>query len=212
MVRFDRTERWVHWTTAALFGVCVATALPLYIGALAVLVGRRELLAQVHVAAGLSLPFPFLFACAGRRWGRVLRGDVARLNRWIADDRRWLRSWGRDPLVRSGKFNGGQKLNSAFTAGAILVMVASGVVMRWFSPFPVTWRTGATFVHDVLAVVLVITLAGHVIYALSDREALRSMVRGWIGAAWADHHAPRWREERAAGRGSDHAAQVEPPG
>ena len=47
-----------------------------------------------------------------------------------------------------GKFNAGQKLNAIFVAGCIPVMLATGGIMRWFDPFPLAWRTGATFVHD----------------------------------------------------------------
>lgn len=192
--RFDRVERLAHWMTATLFLVAMATAAALYIGQLSVLVGRRSLVKDVHVVSGLALPVPIVIGILGR-WGRRLRLDLSRLNRWSPDDVRWLRSWSRDPLVQSGKFNAGQKLNAAFTAGAVVLMVATGTIMRWFDPFPLSWRTGATFVHDWLAVGLFFTIGGHIVYALRDGDALRSMIRGWIPAAWASHHAPRWLEE-----------------
>jgi formate dehydrogenase subunit gamma len=74
-------------------------------------------------------------------------------------------------------------------------MLASGSIMKWFGPFPLSWRTGATFVHDWLAFFLVITITGHIGYALRDGDALRAMVRGWIPASWARRHAPRWWDE-----------------
>ena len=58
--RFDRTERWLHWVNATLVGVLVATGAVLYWGDLASLVGRRALIKEIHVIAGLSLPIPFL--------------------------------------------------------------------------------------------------------------------------------------------------------
>ena len=189
--RFDRVERAAHWTTAILVLVAMATAATLYIGALSAAVGRRELMKDVHVLAGLAIPVPLLIGVAGR-WGGRLRTDLSRLNRWSQDDLRWLRSWTRDPLVQAGKFNPGQKLNAAFTAGAVLLLVATGSIMRWFGPFPLSWRTGATFVHDWVAVALFVTVAGHIVYALRDGDALRSMVRGWIPASWARRHAPAW--------------------
>jgi formate dehydrogenase subunit gamma len=201
LLRFDRVERWVHWSSAVLVVVLVASAVPLYVGSIGAMVGRRDLLRQIHVLAGLALPVPFLVAWAGRRWGARLRADVARLNRWSRDDRRWLRSWGRDPHLLSGKFNGGQKLNAAFVAGAVVVMLLTGIVMRWNQPFPVDWRTGATFVHDVVATVLVVAVIGHVLYALADREALRGMAAGTVSRRWARRRAPRWYGEVAGGDG-----------
>ncbi len=194
LVRFDAAERWVHWLSAALFLVLLATGAMLDVGSLSVLVGRRDLVRQVHVYAGLALVAPLLVALAGR-WGAGLRADLARLNRWDGDDRRWLRSWGRDPMLHTGKFNAGQKLNAAFTGGAAIVMLATGVVMAWFAPFPLSWRTGATFVHDLTATALLVTITGHVVYALGDRGAMRAMVRGWVEPGWARRRAPRWYAE-----------------
>lgn len=194
LLRFTGAERLAHWAGAALFAVVLATAAALYVAPLSAAIGRRELLRAVHVWSGLALPLPVLIALAGR-WGAALRDDVRRLNRWTPDDRRWLRSLGRDPYARSGKFNAGQKLNAAFLTGAVLVMMATGAVMRWFEPFPLTWRTGATFVHDWLALAIAAALFGHVLIALRDSDALRAMVRGEISARWAAHHAPGWLDE-----------------
>jgi len=196
LARFDLVERVIHWVNASLFAVLLATAAALYIDPISAAVGRRELVRDIHVYTGLALPVPLIAAMIGR-WGRGFRRDLSRLNRWTADDVRWLRSWTRDPLVRAGKFNPGQKLNAAFTGGAIVLMLATGSVMKWFHPFPLSWRTGATFVHDWVAFALFITITGHIVYALRDGDALRAMVRGWIPAAWARHHAPQWWDEMA---------------
>jgi formate dehydrogenase subunit gamma len=194
VLRFDRTERNVHWYTAALVGVCLLTAAALYFPAVAVLVGRRETVKAVHVYSGLLLPVPYLVARLGR-WRTELRRDVRRLSRLDVMDRRWLRSLGRDPFVQNGKFNGGQKLNAAFVVGAGLLLLVSGSIMKWFAPFPLTWRTGATFVHDWTAFGLLLALVGHVGKALADRDALGAMVRGPVRRSWAERHAPRWLAE-----------------
>ena len=205
LLRFTRAERLAHWAGAALFAAVLATAAALYVAPLSAAVGRRELLRAVHVWAGLALPLPVLAALVGR-WGDALRDDVRRLNRWSPDDRRWLRSLGRDPYARSGKFNAGQKLNAAFVTGAVVVMMATGSIMRWFEPFPLAWRTGATFVHDWLALALGAALVGHVLFALRDSDALRAMVRGDVSRRWAESHAPAWVDESVhAGDESVHA-------
>jgi len=192
--RFDRCERAVHWTTAAVVIVLMATAAVLYIGQLSTLVGRRQLVRQVHVVSGLVLPLPLLLGLVGR-WRLGLAADLGVLNRWNAGDRRWVWSRGRDPSVRVGKFNAGQKLNAAFMAGTGMVLLGTGSIMHWFSLFPLDWRTGATFVHDWTAIALALAVVGHVRMALGDTDALRSMVKGWVPARWAMKRRPRWYEE-----------------
>ncbi|HEX3393187.1 MAG TPA: cytochrome b/b6 domain-containing protein [Acidimicrobiales bacterium] len=194
LARFDVAERALHWANAALFGVLLATAALLYVGQLSALVGRRELVRHVHVVCGLLLPVPLFLALAGP-WRRSVLADLRALNRFDGDDRRWLRSRGRDISVRLGKFNPGQKLNAAFVAGAIGVMLATGSIMFWFAPFPLAWRTGATFVHDWTAIAVGLVVAGHIWMAVGDGDSLRSMVRGWVPAWWAEMHRPRWYEQ-----------------
>ncbi len=189
--RFHLSERLLHWVIALLFGICMVTAAALYFDPFAALVGRRETVKALHVYAGLAIPAVLVAMSAGR-WGRPFRDDAARLNRWTHHDRRWLRRLGRDSFVPQGKFNAGQKLNAAFTAGAIVLLVATGVVMRWFDPFPLWMRTGSTFVHDWTAFALLFTIAGHMRYAFRDPDALRSMVRGTISREWAARHAALW--------------------
>ncbi len=191
--RFDATERALHWTNAALFGVLLVTAAILYVGPLSALVGRRGLVRQVHLVAGLAVPVPLLVAWLGPRRS-ALRADWRALARWDADDRTWLRSFGRR-RTRTGKFHPGQKLNAAFTLGALTLLLGTGAVMHWFSLFRDDWRTGATFVHDWTAIVTTVVVAGHLRMAFADGDALRSMVRGWVPAEWARRHRPKWFEE-----------------
>jgi formate dehydrogenase subunit gamma len=199
MERFDRTERWLHWATAALVGVLVLTGAVLYWGELSVIVGRRTFVKDLHVIAGLGLPVPFLLALPGRR-GRALRRDLGAINRFSNDDIRWLRSRASDSTVRLGKFNPGQKLNAAFVAAALVTLFATGLVLRFFSPFPLTWRTGATFIHDWTALALALAITGHVWLAMADPHALRGMVSGKVPPWWARQNRPRWYQEQELAR------------
>ena len=194
LVRFDRTERIIHWTTASLFFVLMLTGAALYAGPLSTLVGRRVLVRDLHVIAGIALPIPLVLGLLGR-WGRSLRADLGRLNRWSPDDRTWMRRRTR-PDARLGKFNPGQKLNATFLGAAIVLMLGSGSIMKWFDPFPLAWRTGATFVHDWTALGIWLAVGGHVLFALRDPDALGAMRHGTISARWAKRERPRWFEER----------------
>ncbi|MFI5047304.1 MAG: cytochrome b/b6 domain-containing protein [Acidimicrobiia bacterium] len=197
LLRFDRRERVLHWVNATMFGVVMLTGAALYAGPVSQIVGNRGLVRFIHVYTGLALPIPLLLAIAGSRGARV-RLDLGRLNRWTHDDARWFRR-SRRSSVRLGKFNPGQKLNAAFVAGAGLVMMATGSIMHWFEPFPLDWRTGATFVHDWFALAIWAVVIGHVVYALRDGDALESMLKGDIAAGWARRKAPRWYDEERAG-------------
>ena len=201
IIRFDAAERVLHWVNATLFLTVMATAAVLYVGPLSAAVGRRDLIRHIHVWCGIALPAPLLLTVIGK-WGAAFRADVARLNRWTKDDRRWMRSLGRDPYVQLGKFNPGQKLNASFVAGVIVVMLGTGSIMNWFHYFPVDWRTGATFVHDWIAVILFFVVIGHIGMALADPESLGSMIRGWVPARWARDKRPGWYEEVQAGKDS----------
>jgi formate dehydrogenase subunit gamma len=197
--RFDKVERVAHWCTATLMLILLFTGFSLYAGPLSTLVGRRLLVRTVHLYAGLLLPIPVLIAIALRA-GTQLRADLARLNRWSADDRSW---WSRKKRARVqlGKFNPGQKLNATYIGAAIVVMLMTGSIMRWYSPFSDSWRQGATFVHDWFAIVLLFAIIGHIALALRDPDALNGMVHGWVNASWARQHRPRWYAEVASDAG-----------
>ncbi|MGH8979864.1 MAG: cytochrome b/b6 domain-containing protein [Acidimicrobiales bacterium] len=198
VLRFDRVQRGAHWANALLFGIVIATALPLYFSSIERLVGRHVLVEEIHVWAGIALPVPIVVSLLGP-WGKRMRRDVRRFNRWTALELRWLWPFGAVRELEKDKYNPGQKLNAVFVGGSIVVMLGTGVIMKWFGIFPVTWRSGATFVHEVLSWIVVIVIAGHVVMAVTHRDALRSMVRGWVTLEWAQRHAPRWaREELGA--------------
>lgn len=158
--RFSRAERLVHQTTLALMAICLVTAAAIYFGPLAAAIGRRHLVATVHQWSGILLPAPFLLGLASR----ALRRDVSRLNRFTRTDGRWLlgavkRIPHHDQV--SGKFNAGQKVFAAWLAGAIVVMVITGLLL-WFkfslSGIP---RAGVIAVHDTLALAITVALVGH---------------------------------------------------
>ena len=190
ITRFDRAERVVHWTNATLFLTLLVTGSFLYFGPLSAMVGRRETIKTIHVWCGLALPFPVLI---GLLLSRGFRVDAKRLGRFDDEDWTWLKSRGRRGRV--AKFNAGQKLNAAFVAGAIPVMLATGSIMRWFEPWPLSWRTGATFVHDWVFLAMLVVVIGHIGKALAEPVALKGMISGRVTRGWARRNRPRWLEE-----------------
>jgi formate dehydrogenase subunit gamma len=194
VLRFTRVERIAHWVNAGLFLVVMATGAMFRFGIGQSLVSDRALARAVHVYAGLGILVAFVVAMAGR-WGRSLRLDVRRLGRWSRDDTRWLRTFGGDTKLRLGKFNPGQKLNATFIAAAAVILAGTGSIMFWNKNFSTDLRTGADFVHGWFALGVGLSVFGHVLMALRDRESLRGMTRGTVSVAWARHHRPAWRAD-----------------
>jgi formate dehydrogenase subunit gamma len=200
--RFGLAEQIVHHVTAVLMIICLATAACLYFPPLSAAVGRRDMIADIHVTSGFLLPAPILLG-----WlNKAFRADLRRLNRFFPYDWEWLRRSDRRHVLEGrgvieiGKFNAGQKLNGAFVAGSILVMLSTGTIMLAGSPpiprFGPDWmRTGATFVHDWLTLAIFVMFLGHLYYALNDRGALLGLATGRVSRSWAAQHHAGWLDE-----------------
>jgi formate dehydrogenase subunit gamma len=166
--RFSNAEVWVHGAFALLVFVAIGSAALLWFDPLALWFGRRALASQVHTVAGLLIPVPLALGVLSAS----LRADARRLERLSPADREWLRSRdrrsGRIPVER---FNAGQKLNAAFTVGAVTVLFGTGLIMGsllW--SWPTQYRTGATWVHDWTAFGLTAAVVGHIYFAWRYRR------------------------------------------
>lgn len=190
--RFSPAERLVHRMVAVLMGTCLVTAAILYNGSLMLVVGHRHLVETVHVWSGLALPVPMLAGAASAAY----RADVARLDRFTRADWRWLRSrTRRDGAIRVGKFNAGQKVDAWLVAGATAVLLGTGALMHWTALVRLSWRSGATFVHDWAALGLGLLVIGHIVHAVRDPEARRGMRTGRVSASWARREHAAWTDQ-----------------
>lgn len=190
--RFSPAERLVHRSVAILMGVCLATAAILYNGPIMLVVGHRHLVSTVHVWTGLALPVPMLLGALSAAY----RSDVRRLNRVTPSDWRWLRSrTRRDGRIRVGKFNAGQKINAWLVVASTAVLLGTGALMYWTGLVRLSWRSGATFVHDWFALGLGLLVLGHLAYAYRDREARHGMRTGRVPVAWARREHAAWVDE-----------------
>ncbi|WP_436531514.1 cytochrome b/b6 domain-containing protein [Actinoplanes sp. HUAS TT8] len=194
--RFTAAERWIHRGTAALLGTAMITAAFLYLPLLSELAGRRDLLVTVHEWTGVAGLVPALAGLVSR----AFRADLARLNRFGRHDRGWLRATLRRRPHPSGKFNAGQKMFAALTAGGVLVMFGTGLVMWFPNLTPLVVRTGSTFVHDWGALLLGTAVIGHMWMASNDPEARLGLRTGFVSRSWAERHHPLWPEEKPAER------------
>jgi formate dehydrogenase subunit gamma len=190
--RFASAEQWAHRAIAVLTVVLLLTAALLYIPDLGGLIGNRQIVRVVHEVAGFALPVPILIAL----FSRAFRDDAGRLNRFLPSDWEWLRKRDRrSGRIPVGKFNAGQKLNAAFTLGSVIVMFATGAMMFFSSYFTDALRTGATFVHDWLALAVLVVTIGHVYMAFNDATARAGMRTGEVPLAWAEREHGAWAAE-----------------
>lgn len=191
MLRFTRTERALHWVHAAGFAAMLATGLVLYVPALTQAVGRRGLVADLHLLAAIAWMVALLVViAAGNR--SALRSSWAEVEALDADDRRWLR---RRPAPQ-GRFNAGQKLHTVVQSAFALLFVLSGVLL-WLGERNTRLRLDGTVVlHDVVSLVATLLVLGHVYLALvhrATRPAMTGMTRGTVARDWAARHHAKWR-------------------
>ena len=192
--RFSRTERLLHWANALGFFILLATGLVLYLPSLEIAVGRRALFQDIHFYSGIGwIAVLAAIALFGDRRG-LLR-TARELDEFDRDDVRWLT--GRRPAPQ-GRFNAGQKVNSALTAGLTVLFLVSGLLL-WFGERNTRLRFASTvLVHDGLMYVALALLVGHLYLAVihpATRHALRGMTVGTVSDEWASHHHPKWHPE-----------------
>jgi len=83
---------------------------------------------------------------------------------------------GPGPDADARQVQSGPEAERCIHRAAIVVMLATGSVMQWFGTSRlVAYR--ATFVHDVFAFAVFIVVIGHVAFALTHRDAMRSMIK-----------------------------------
>jgi formate dehydrogenase subunit gamma len=188
--RFSRTERALHWANAVGFFVLLASGLVLYLPRLAVLVGRRPLMKDIHFWSGIGwVTVLVLVVLLGDRRG--LLGTARELDVFDRDDRLWLR--GRH--TPSGRFNAGQKLNAVLTAAFTVLFLVSGLLL-WLGERDTRFRFASTVVlHDGLMYVSLILVVGHLYLTLihpATRHSLRGMTLGTVHEEWAHVHHRKW--------------------
>jgi formate dehydrogenase subunit gamma len=191
--RFSRTERLLHWANALGFFVLLASGLILYLPSLAVLVGRRPLIKDIHFWSGIGwVTLLALIVVLGARRG--LARTARELDAFDADDLRWLRG----KRAPQGRFNAGQKINATLTAAYTVLFFVSGLLL-WLGERDTRFRFASTVVlHDGLMYVSVILLVGHLYLALiypATRHALRGMTVGSVDRRWAARHHAKWKPE-----------------
>jgi formate dehydrogenase subunit gamma len=195
--RFSIGELALHWLLASAFLVMLASGLVLLVPALSGLVDRPTAKA-VHIDASLALLAGTALVLVVH-WPRMRR-TLRQLDRFDRDDLRWLREAPRrvrrgGPAPPQGRFNAGQKLNSALVGGLMVVAYATGGLL-WLGERDTAYRfAGTVIVHDWVMWLLVALTLGHLYMALvnpATRPAMRGITTGSVDLAWAAAHHEKW--------------------
>lgn len=204
--RFTGFERFVHWLTATSFIVLGLTGLNIRFGrsVLMPLIGDEGFasLSALGKTVHNFTSFAFmvglvLMVLIWIRHNFPARGDGA----WIAAGGGILKKGVHPP---AGKFNFGQKIIfwAVILVGAAIAV--TGLLMMF--PFYFSSLGGmqqATFLHSVLAILLIGVIFAHIyIGTLGMQGAFDAMGTGNVDLNWAKEHHSRWVEEIQAGRKS----------
>jgi formate dehydrogenase subunit gamma len=196
--RFSSTEQALHWLLAVSFLTMLATGLILYLPSLAQVAADRRLWKSIHLGAALAFWLGTLLIIGSSTGG--LRRTVGQIDRFDDDDRRWLKWQVRQlgPKPPQGRFNAGQKLNTAVIAGLMVVFTISGTLM-YLQEVDAQFRgTSAILVHDIAMYIAIPLVIGHLYMALlnpSTRHSLHGMVLGTVRRDWAREHHAKWERE-----------------
>lgn len=198
MTRFSAFERTLHWLLAITFLTMTATGLILYLPSLAQVAANRGLWKSIHLGAAIAFWAGLIALLPGN--GRQFRASAREIDRFDDDDRRWLQ-WavtrrGDEPV--QGRFNAGQKLNTAIVSGLMVVFTVSGTLMYLQeTDAAFRGRTSAILVHDLATWVALPLVAGHLWLALvnsSTRHSMRGILLGSVRRDWARRHHRKWMD------------------
>ena len=196
--RFSGTEQALHWLLAVSFLAMLVTGLILYLPSLAEVAANRRLWKTIHLGAALAFWFGTFLIVSSATGG--LGRTVGQIDHFDDDDRRWLKWQVRQigPKPPQGRFNAGQKLNTAVIAGLMVVFTISGTLM-YLQEVDASFRgTSAILVHDIAMYIAIPLVIGHLYMAMlnpSTRHSLRGMVLGTVRRDWAREHHAKWERE-----------------
>lgn len=190
--RFDASARVLHWSHAVIFIWLLATGIQLFLTQKSLL--GDPLIRRIHLYASLSFVLlPVMIYVAG---SSPTRRDVKELISWTGDDLNWFVGFLKNRKVAViGKFNGGQKANFMMTLLLIAGLSFSGFVVWMKSMFSVGFVELNFLVHDFLATLAILLLAGHITFALYNSESLRGIIFGTVNEKWAEEHYLAWFEQ-----------------
>jgi formate dehydrogenase subunit gamma len=195
IVRYSLVERAMHWVAGLSYLYVMATGLALFTPHLywiAAVLGGGATVRYWHPWAGLV--FSAAVVWMHRMWSDQMRTT--------ADDRAWnrkVRSYIEnrdDEMPPVGRFNPGQKQFYWVMLFAMILLLATGIVM-WFPEYlpqhSGTLRSLVVILHEIAALVTIGAFIIHVYMGLFVVPGgFRAIVHGYVSRGWARTHHRLW--------------------
>ena len=192
LVRFSFAERARHWMAALSFLYAAFSGLALWsphLFWLSSVLGGGETVRRWHPWGGVL--FGVALGLMFRNWAREMKLD--------ADDKLWLANAHKyavhdeEGLPEPGRFNAGQKMLFWVQSLAVIVLIATGVVLWFPDAMPRALRLAAILLHPAVAVLSIGGIIVHIYMGTAAVPgALRGMIQGWVRPGWAASHHPKW--------------------
>lgn len=201
ILRFNRSERHLHWALAIPFIVCFLSAMALvFIYNPSPTKPYRALFSYVHRTSGILMIFlPFFTAAIRKRDFQVFYYNIKQAWVWTLDDIKWLLLMGlaaingKIGLPEQGKFNAAEKINFMYLMVTYPLYITTGLIV-WF-----TDNAFAPWIlHCLMAVMSAPLIFGHFFMAAinpTSRIGLSGMINGFVDRHWARHHYTKWYRE-----------------
>lgn len=209
ILRFQKSERMLHWSIAVPFMACYATGMVLMLFYNLHSPGiSRQVLSWFHRIGGAALIFfPVLTILRHWRDYRIHLYNTKHAWHWAPDDLKWLVLMipaavsRRITTPEQGKFNAAEKLNFLMVLCTCPLFIATGLLIWMPERVVLFW-----LVHVGLALVATPLMLGHIYMALVNpgtRLGLSGMISGYVDRHWAAHHYRRWYRENFEGDARD---------
>lgn len=202
ILRFRKSERFLHWALALPFLTCLLSAVVLL-----VIYNPdpnrpyRVVFAAVHRVAGIAfVVLPVLAIVISKGDFKTHFYNIVQAWRWTLDDIKWLLLMGpaainkKIVLPEQDKFNAAEKLNFMYLMISYPLYIITGLII---------WETEGAFIawniHVLVALLAVPLILGHIFMATinaGSRVGLPGMFSGYVDRHWARHHYTKWFREQ----------------
>ncbi len=177
ILRFDISSRIIHWSHVLVFFWLLATGIALFLTPKSLL--GNPPIKMVHEYA--SIPFILLPSIIYILGSISTRDDIKELTEWGRDDLHWfIELFKKNKTDVKGKFNGGQKANFLVVLLLIIGLSLTGFVIWMKSMFSRSFVELNFIIHDSLAIMSILLLAGHITLALHYSESLKCIIYGKV--------------------------------
>lgn len=187
-VRFDLSERVLHWSHAIFFIWLLITGIHIFLTPKSLL--GDPLIKMLHLYA--SIPFILILPIVYRFGSSYLHEDIRELMSLKSNDIQWFSKIFKTLQINNSKFNPGQKVNFFVTLLLITGLSLSGSVVWMKSRFSVDFVELNFMLHDFFAELSLLLFSGHILFSLYHSESIRGIVFGKVDEGWAKEHYSEW--------------------